>query len=141
LADLSQELIEDELLGPVWDACSEQPDLLTAPSNIFSKIKQLYGDRVQAVREIQTARGVIKLQAGVQAIEIAGIPVVRDPQATANTLHALTTNYVWLEQLLPPELAQLFGADRPREAVVDYLRMLMDDPKLVIPDPDLDGIM
>lgn len=141
LSHLSLQLIEDELITPVYDACSEQPDLLTAPSNIFAKIKQLFDDRVQAVREIQTARGVIKLQAGVQAIEIDGIPVVRDPQATANTLHALNTNYVWLEQLLPPELAQLFGADRPREAVVEYLRMLMDDPKLVIPDADLDGIM
>lgn len=141
LADLSLELIEDKLLTPIYDACSEAPDLMTCPSNIFSRIKQLFNDRVQAVKEIQTARGIIKLAAGVQAVEIDGIPVVRDPQATANTLYALNTNHVWVEQLLPPELATLFGAERPREAVVEYLRMLMDDPKLVVPDADLDGIM
>ncbi|HYD02637.1 MAG TPA: phage major capsid protein [Phycisphaerales bacterium] len=141
LADISLEQIREDLLTPIYDACSEKPDLLTCPSNVFDKIRGLFSDREVTLRAITTARGTIKLQAGIDAIELDGIPVVRDPQCTANTLYAWNTNYVQVEQLLPPELAALFGADRPREALVDFLRMINDDPKLVIPDAVLDGLM
>lgn len=141
LAALTLEQIRTDLITPIYDACSEVPDFMTCPSNVFDVIRGLFDDREKAVREITTARGTIKLRAGVQAIELDGIPVVRDPFCTANTLYAWNSNYVHVEQLLPPELAALFGADRPREAIVDYLQMVFDDPRLVIPDADLDGMM
>ena len=141
LASLTLEQVRSDLLTPIYDACSEAPDLMTCPSNVFDVVRGLYDDREKAVREITTARGAIKLRAGVQAVELDGIPVVRDPFCTANTLYAWNTSYVHVEQLLPPELARLFGADRPREAIVDYLRMVQDDPRLVIPDEVMDGIM
>lgn len=141
LADVSLNQIRDDLLTPIYDACSEVPDVLTCPSNVFDAIRGLFDDREKAIREIVTARGTIKLGVGVQAIEVDGIPLVRDPACTTGTLFAWNTAYVSCEQLLPAELAALFSHDRPKDAIVDFLRMVMDDPKLVIPDPILDGMM
>lgn len=141
LADITQTKIEDELLTPIYDACNEKPDLMVTTSAIFSKIKALFTGRDITLREITTARGTVKLMSGIDAIEVAGVPLVKDPYCTTGVLYAVNTNYVSIEQLLPAPLQAIFGVDRPREALVEFLRMVHDDPRLVIPDKDLDGMM
>lgn len=146
LADISFQVIREKLLTPIYDACGEQVEFVTCPSNIFDKMKGLFGDNeLNVSREITLGRGggedgmdrrVAKLEAGMDIITQDGVTFVRDLHATANTMYAWNTNYVCIRQLSP--LRNIFseGAD----AIQQFFRGLMDNPELVLPRADIEGM-
>lgn len=146
LANLSFQVVREKLLTPIYDACGEVPEFMTAPSDIFDKLKGLYNDNELHVREFMVGRGggadgmaprVVKLSAGMDAIQIDGVPVVRDRFCTASTIYGWNTNYVSLRQL--PSMAsalQSGGAD----AIQEFFRRISGNAHLVLPREELEGM-
>lgn len=147
LVDVSFASVREKLFTAIYDACGELPEFCTAPSNVFDKIKGLFGDNELNVnREITLSRGggetgmerrVVTLEAGVDIIAIDGILIVRDRHCTANTLYAWNTNYVAIRQLSPMQSILRQGAD----GVQDFFRDLMDDPELTLPRAEVEGMV
>lgn len=137
----------DSFIQAIYDACGEKPEFVTCPSNVWLLFKNLFVDfKAHFVREFQLARGGgrngeeprdIKLSAGMQALEINGIPIVVDKYATANTLYAWNTNYVSIRQV--DELADLFA--QGVDAVQELFRVLAQQSGVVIPREAIEGMM
>lgn len=124
LSSLSFEMLRD-LCGAVYTASKEEVDLICTTRALFDDIIGLYGSNtVPYIREINTANGKRKLQEGVRAIEInGGIPVIYDPNCTANTIYALNTKFWELHQLdyAPESMAE-------PDQIAANMRSLMADP-------------
>ena len=90
-------------LGAIYDASGEQPDIAICPTAVFNKVGGLFDStRRYTVDTITTARGVVRLDAGYQALEVDGCMFLRDKDATAGQIYYLNTNYIEI-QYLPPE--------------------------------------
>lgn len=90
-------------LGAIYDASGEQPDIAICPTAVFNKVGGLFDStRRYIVDTITTARGVVRLDAGYQALEVDGCMFLRDKDATAGQIYYLNTNYIEI-QYLPPE--------------------------------------
>ena len=69
----------------IYEANGEPPEFCIMPSTLFDAVGDLFGDERRYLTEITTAaRGTIKLSGGFKAIEIDGIPYVRDRHATSH---------------------------------------------------------
>lgn len=131
----------------IYDACGYMPEFVTCNSTLFNLVRGLFSDyEANVAREIVMARGggldgteprVVKLSAGMRAVEVDGVVFVLDRAATANTFYAWNTNFVQIEQLLPAELSRL---TRDPAAILDLFRMMADNPKLIIPRAELEGM-
>lgn len=146
LASISFQQIRENLYTPIYDACGESPDFVTCPSNIYDAVKALFSDYEKFVRdEITLYRGggpdgmearTVKLAAGVDCFMVEGIPWIRDRHATANTAYAWNSNYVAIRQLDP--LASILN--QGAQGVLDFFRRITDNPNLVLPREDLEGM-
>lgn len=93
----------------VYEASGERPDLaLTCPS-VFNAIGGLFDATRRQVEVSSTARGAVKLEAGFHALELDGMPIVMDMDATktasSGTIYYLNSNHVELQYL--PDAAQM----------------------------------
>lgn len=139
--DLSFDAIRQQLITPIYDACGYVPHVLATTSAIFDKLRGLYGSTsVPYLNEIVTtdANGrerVVRLGAGMQAISVDGIPVVRDRHCTSGVIYGLNLDYLWLEQLpeMPDEMLT-------NEAMLDAIRQFTGDPSVRIPNEVLEGL-
>ena len=146
-ANLSFKNIREGLFTPIYDASGETPEFCTCDSATFDLIRDLYSDKESYVREIALGRGggmdgmeprIVKLSAGMQAVEVDGIAIVRDRFATADTIYGWNTNYVSVRQLLPSGLQRLLMEGVG--AIQDFFRRITDNPNLILPREELEGM-
>lgn len=109
-ANLTIEKVRTQLLTPIFVACGKKPSfLITDPTN-FDRLRGQFGSAVNPyITEMmlpapriagQLPRAPRKvLLAGMDAFTIDGIPVLRDTNCTTNTIYALNTEHLWMEQL------------------------------------------
>ncbi len=139
--------IFDAFVQAIYDACGEKPEFMTCPSNVWLALKGLFTDYAPPyVREFMLSRGAgaggedaraVKLSAGMDAIEINGIPIVVDKYATANTLYAWNTNYVEIQQV--DEFAGLLA--QGAAAIQELFRQIAGSSGIVLPREAIEGMM
>lgn len=78
----------------IYNACGEPPEFCIMPPAIFDAVGELFGSERRYVTELTTAAGAVKLTGGFKAIEVDGIPYVRDRHATANKIYGLNSRYL-----------------------------------------------
>ena len=86
-------------LGAIYDLCGEQPDLAVCSTAVFNTLGALYDSTRRYITEITTARGVVRLDAGYQALEVDGCMFLRDKDATAGWIYYINTSRVRVEYL------------------------------------------
>ncbi len=92
-------------LGAIYDVSGEVPDLAICAPAVFNTVGNLFDSTRRYISEISTARGLVRLDAGYQALEVDGCMFVRDKDATANQIYYLNTRRVRIEYLpLDPDL-------------------------------------
>lgn len=102
LTDPTFALMRDDV-RQVYEACGEQPDLAPCSPAVFNKIGGLFDATRRQVDQVMTARGQIRLDFGLQALEMDGMMFVRDKDATAHTIYYVNSEHVEL-QYLPSQL-------------------------------------
>jgi hypothetical protein len=138
-ADFSFDAINTDLLTPMFKACGEMPSVIVCDPDTFPKYLRLYsGTGSPFLREFTLpgavtddrvyADRVVKIAAGMQAIDINGITVIRDLDCTANTSYALNLRYLYLTQLL--EIPEVFLDANDMQ---EYFRQLTGNASLVLP--------
>lgn len=98
-------------LGLIYDACGEVPEIAMCPTSIFDTIGGLFDSNRHYVEMVETAKGVIKLDAGYQGLMIDGCTFLKDKDATATQIQYINTNHLWVEYL-PPQVPGLEEAMR-----------------------------
>jgi hypothetical protein len=146
LAGISFSMLRD-FITDIYDSCGFLPEFITCPTNVFNAIRDLYTDfEANVVREISMARGggargeeprVVKLAAGMRAVEVDGVPFVLDKWATANTMYAWNTDFVEIQQLDPLQSI----LDKGAEGILDLFRRVADDPKVTLPREQIEGML
>jgi hypothetical protein len=92
-------------IGAIYDLSGEVPDLGFVSTGVYNTIASLFDANRRYVYEIQTGRGVVKLDAGYGALEIDGCFFVRDKDAPANSIYYVNSDHTSVEYLpLPPEI-------------------------------------
>lgn len=106
-------MIRDDL-GSIYDLCGEVPDLAVAPTAVFNKVASLF-DPNRRWTQVNTARGLITLDAGYEGIQIDNCMFVKSKDATANQIYYINSNYVHFETLpdarVPGELLDAVQAN------------------------------
>lgn len=97
LTPISISLIRSDL-GKIYDKCGETPDLAIAPTAVFNAVADAFTPN-RRWDSVNTARGLIKLDAGYEGIEVDGCMFVKSKDATANRIYYLNSNYVHFETL------------------------------------------
>lgn len=113
--------IRDDITVSIYKACGEQPDIALCPPEVFRKLGSLFTELRrynQQVTEMNTARGMVTLDASVGAIEFEGCVFIKDKDATANTIYYLNSNYVHIE-FLPQPVGGLGEASDAHDAPMD----------------------
>lgn len=100
LTQISFALIRDDL-RQIYEACGEPPDVALVSPAVFNAVGNLFDSSRRYLYDIVTARGAVKLDASLGALEIDGTIFIRDKDATANQIYYINTNHMEL-QLLPP---------------------------------------
>ena len=116
----------------IYEACGDYPEFALVPPNVFNRIRALLGtSEANTVREVRMARGggrdgedprVVKLMAGMRAVEVDQIPIVMDTFCTANTLYAMNSQYVEVQQL--PDESEQSLLDLGQDGVTALFRRL-----------------
>lgn len=88
-------------LGDIYDDSGERPDIAVCNTDVFLTVVNLFEATRRRVQDIQTARGVVKLDAGYGAVEVDGCMFLQDKDASANTIYYINTNYAEIEYLPP----------------------------------------
>ncbi|MEL6346887.1 MAG: hypothetical protein AAFV53_27490 [Myxococcota bacterium] len=146
LASLSFATIRQQLITPIYDACGEAPEFITTTSEIFDRVKNLFGDNeLNVEREVTLARGggsnglgerTVKLKAGMNCVFVDGIPIIRDRQCTTNRMYGWNTRYVSIHQLSP--IASIL--QRGAQGVLEFFRRITGNPHLQLPREALEGM-
>lgn len=133
----------------IYDASGYYPEFCTCPSNVFNAIRALYSNfEAFVVNEVSLARGggaegemprVVKLLAGMRAVQVDQIPIVLDKFATTNTLYAWNTNYVSLYELPFDPVRSVLA--RGPEGVEELFRRIKQDNLLVLPREAVEGMV
>lgn len=90
-------------LGAIYDQCGLTPDLAFCSTAVYNAIGGLFDATRREVREITTARGLIQLNGGFTGIEFDGCVFLKDKDCTANAIHYVNTEHVYLKYL-PPKM-------------------------------------
>lgn len=90
--------IRDDL-RQIYEASGENPDVAVCPPSVFNIVGGLFDATRRQVDQVMTARGVVRLDFGFQALEVDGTLFVKDKDATASRIYYLNTNHVRLEYL------------------------------------------
>lgn len=99
-------LIRDDV-RKIYEACGENPDVAVTTPAIFNKIGSLFDATRRQVDEIMTARGVVRLSFGFQALELDGMMFVKDKDSTASAIYYLNTNHVEMQYLPSADMSGL----------------------------------
>lgn len=93
-------------LGQIYKQSGEVPDIGVCSVEVFDTIGSLFDStRRYTADTITTARGVIRLDAGYQALEVNGCMFLRDKDATAGQIYYINSNRIHIEYLpLDPEV-------------------------------------
>lgn len=94
--------IRSDLANTIYTACGEVPDIALCAPAVFLKVASLFNEfrrYNQPVMEVQTARGQVKLDASIGALEFEGCVFVKDKDMTAGEIYYLNSNYVHVEYL------------------------------------------
>jgi len=90
----------DAALEAVFNKAGGSIDVMVCPPAIYTKIGQLFGSNRRWTQPmIQTAAGEIKLSAGWQALDYAGIPILRDKDCPSGRIIGLSTPNLRVEFL------------------------------------------
>lgn len=115
LTSITFALIRDDL-RQIYEQSGETPDVALCSPAVFNSIGNLFDANRRYITDIVTARGSVKLDASLGALELDGTIFLRDKDATANQIYYINTNYMEL-QYLPPagqpvdEDAEMMNAD------------------------------
>ena len=101
-------LVRDDL-RLIYEACGENPDLGVCSPAVFNKLGGLFDNTRRQIQDVQTSRGVVKLDAGFGALEIDGTFFVKDKDCQANRIIYLNTNHVRVEYLPAANPSQDMG--------------------------------
>lgn len=94
----------------IYVQCGEMPDLCVVSPDLFDTIGSLYDSNRRYVTSLSTPRGQVTLDAGFAALELDGMAIIKDKDATANRIYYLNTNYIELQyQPLEPEMMDMLG--------------------------------
>jgi hypothetical protein len=93
-----------DTMATIYTACGMNPDLGMCSPAVWNTIGSLFDATRRTVDNIRTARGDIKLDAGLGALEIDGCMFMKDKDAPANAIYFLNSNHIRYEYL-PPENA------------------------------------
>ncbi len=91
-------LIRDDL-RLIYEACGENPDIAVCSPAVFNKVAGLFDNTRRQIQDVQTAKGVVKLDAGFGAVEIDGTFFVKDKDCQANRIYYLNSEHVRIEYL------------------------------------------
>jgi len=100
LTNLSFAQVRDDL-RQIYENSGESPDIALCSPAVFNSFGNLFDANRRYSYDITTARGGVKLDASLGALELDGCVFIRDKDATANQIYYVNTNYVEL-QYLPP---------------------------------------
>jgi len=91
----------ESMLTAIFNASGVAPDLIVTTPTLWQAFGALFGsNRRWPYRDtVTTAAGELKLGAGYNALEFAGIPIVRDKDCPAGHMLFLHTPSVWVEFL------------------------------------------
>jgi hypothetical protein len=115
LTPITLQQIRDDL-RQVYEASGEMPTLGPCSPAVFNQIVGLFDSTrryMQRVDEVQTARGVVKLDASYRGVEVDGCVFYRDKDATANEIFYLNDNYIYLEVLPQEDLVDMMPGLTP----------------------------
>lgn len=105
----------------IWDASGRVPTLVISGSALWRKYGAMHQPEKRYVKEIEVRGELIRLDGGWQALEINGVPWVKDRHVPANTVLFLCMDELWLEYLPPndrvraKDLAMIPIAGTPQE--------------------------
>jgi hypothetical protein len=86
-------------LATIYDASGEIPDIAVCSSAVFDTVAGLFDSTRIYTQSINTARGLITLDAGYGAIEVNGCMFLRDKDAPAGTIYYINTRHTEIEYL------------------------------------------
>jgi hypothetical protein len=85
----------------IYEASGENPDIAVCAPAVFNKVGSLFDNTRRQVDQVMTARGMVRLDFGFQALEVDGTLFVKDKDATANCVYYINSNHVRIEYLPP----------------------------------------
>lgn len=92
----------------VYEASGENPDVCFCTPTIFNYIGSLFdATRRNVTDAIRTARGMVQLDMGFQALELDGLMFVKERHATSARMYYVNTNGLHLEVLPTAEQRML----------------------------------
>jgi hypothetical protein len=120
-AALTLSQIRKDITVTIYNACGDTPDIAVCSAELFEVIGALFQEfrrhPVPAVTEVQTARGTVRLDGSLGAIEFEGCVFFKDKDATANTIYYLNSENVEVEWL--PQVASSPLPDASVDASAD----------------------
>lgn len=111
---VSQGMLRKDL-ADIKVACGESPDLAFCHPDVFNEIANTFDANRRYVQEVTTSRGLVKLDASVNAISLSGCTYIEDKDATresGNTsgrIYYLNSRHVEYEVLPPKEIRGLLA--------------------------------
>lgn len=94
----------------IYEKCGENPDVAMTTPTLFNAIGGLFDDTRRNIEVANTARGPVRLDFGFRALELDGMVIVKDKDATAKTIYYLQTAEVEFLYLPSPEQRMLLNA-------------------------------
>lgn len=91
----------------IYEDCGENPDLAVCSPAVFIKMGSLFDNTRRQVDQVMTARGMIRLDFGFQALEVDGMMFVKDKDATANQIYYINSNHVEIQYLPYAEMEMI----------------------------------
>lgn len=98
----------------VLEASGSAPDLQICAPSVFNSIGNLFDQTRRQAEIVTSGRGPVTLNAGFHALEIDGVPIVADVDATKSgttgSLYYLSTDHLHLEVLPDADQADMLAA-------------------------------
>jgi hypothetical protein len=105
--------IRGDINTKIYTASGEQPDLACCSPAVLNRRGSLFNELrryTDPVREINTAKGKVVLDASVGAIEFEGCTFIKDKDATPNEIVYVNSDYVHFEYLPQQDEAEVIEA-------------------------------
>jgi len=115
LTQVALDDIRGDINNTIYTACGEQPDFAFCSPTIFNMLGGRFTQLRRfpdEVREINTTRGKVTLDASVGALEFEGCVFIKDKDATANQIYYVNSNYVHWEYLPQQDEGELTQNER-----------------------------
>lgn len=99
-------------LGHIYDASGEVPQVGLCSTDVYNTLGGLFDQNRRYTQNVQGPDGMIKLQAGFDAIEFEGCSFIKDKDAPANSIYYCNNDEIEFEYLPPAELVPMLNAIR-----------------------------